>query len=56
MKKLSINDLKIIKINENTYQIEAGKKAIVIRAKSPQDALKNACKYYCNKNSLNLNG
>jgi hypothetical protein len=55
MKKLSIDDLKIIEINENTFQIEAGKKAVVIRALSRSEALKIACKYLginCNKHSL----
>ena len=35
----------ILKIDNNLYQVEAGKKAIVIPAKSPQEALKKACKY-----------
>jgi hypothetical protein len=57
MKKLTANDLKVIEINENVYQIEAGKKAVVIKAKSPSEALKLACRYLginCNKNALNL--
>lgn len=45
MKKLNVNDLKVIKINESTYQIEAGKKAVVIRALSPSEALKIACRF-----------
>jgi hypothetical protein len=55
MKKLSIDDLKIIEINPNTFQIEAAKKAIVIRALSHSEALKIVCKYLginCNKHSL----
>ncbi|GAX87005.1 hypothetical protein LNAT_P0300 [Lebetimonas natsushimae] len=57
MKKLTANDLKVIEINENVYQIEAGKRAIVIRAKSPSEALKLACRYLginCSKNALHL--
>ena len=45
----------ILKIDNNLYQVEAGKKAIVIPAKSPQEALKKACKYLpinCNEISL----
>jgi hypothetical protein len=57
MKKVSISDLKVIKINGNVYQIKAGKRALVIKVKSPFKALKLACMYLginCNKNSLNL--
>jgi hypothetical protein len=57
MKKLTANDLKVIEINPNVYQIEAGKRAVVIKAKSPSEALKLACRYLgisCNKN-INLN-
>jgi hypothetical protein len=55
MKKLNIDDLKVIKINESTYQIEAGKKAVVIKALNLSEALKTACRYLginCNKNVL----
>jgi hypothetical protein len=55
MKKLSIDDLKIIGINENTFQIEAGKKAVVIRALSHSEALKITCRYLginCDKHLL----
>jgi len=55
MKKLV--NLKIIELREGIYQIEAGKKAIVIPAKSKSEAIKKACKYLginCNKNTLNL--
>jgi hypothetical protein len=57
MKKLSNENIKIIEINPNIYQIEAGKRAVVIKAKSPSEALKLACRYLginCNKNALNL--
>mgnify|MGYP007123023376 CR=1 FL=1 len=49
------NEVAISKIANNVYQVEAGKKAIVIPAKSPQEALKKACKYLpinCNEISL----
>jgi hypothetical protein len=49
------NKVVILKIDNNLYQVEAGKKAIVIPAKSPQEALKKACKYLpinCNEISL----
>ena len=53
MKKLySISEVKVIKLSDTAYQIEAGKKAIVIPAKSPQEALKKACRYlgiHCNE-------
>jgi len=54
--KKSVN-LKIIELREGIYQIEAGRKAIVIPAKSKSEAIKKACKYlgiHCNKNTLNL--
>jgi len=44
-------DLKVIKLNKDIYQIEAGRKAVVIPAKSRQEALKKACKYL----SINCN-
>jgi len=50
-------NLKIIKLRESIYQIEAGRKAIVIPAKSLSEAIKKACMYLginCNKNTLNL--
>ena len=55
MKKLV--DLKVIELREGIYQIEAGRKAIVIPAKNKSEAIKKACKYLginCNKNTLNL--
>jgi len=55
MKKLV--DLKVIELREGIYQIEAGRKAIVIPAKSLSEAIKKACMYLginCNKNTLNL--
>ena len=44
-------DLKVIKVEKGIYQIEAGRKAVVIPAKSRQEALKKACKYL----SINCN-
>ena len=38
-------EIKIIQISKGLYQIEAGRKAIVIPAKTKQEALKKACKY-----------
>jgi len=49
--KKSVN-LKIIELREGIYQIEAGRKAIVIPAKSKSEAIKKACKYlgiHCNE-------
>jgi hypothetical protein len=37
--------IKIIEICKNVYQIEAGKRAIVLPAKSVNMALKKACKF-----------
>jgi len=42
---MKTNKIKIIKLSFGVYQIEAGKKAIVIPAKSKEEALKIACKY-----------
>ena len=45
-------EIKIFEISKGIYQIEAGRKAVVIPAKSHQEALKKACKYlgiYCNE-------
>ena len=44
-------ELKIFELSEGIYQIEAGEKAIVIPAKSRQEAIKKACKYL----SINCN-
>jgi len=38
-------EVKVIKIHTGIYQIEAGKKAIVIPAKSEAEAIKKACRY-----------
>jgi len=56
MKKLySLSELKIIKLEKGIYQIEAGRKAVVIPAKSRQEAIKKACKYLpINCNELRL--
>ena len=43
--------IKIIEISKGIYQIEAGRRAIVIPAKSRQEALKKACRYL----SINYN-
>ena len=44
-------ELKIFELSKGIYQIEAGRKAIVIPAKSRQEAIKKACKYL----SINCN-
>ena len=44
-------DLKVIKVEKGIYQVEAGRKAVVIPAKSRDEALKKACKYL----SINCN-
>ena len=53
MKKIySLAEIKVIKVEKGIYQVEAGKKAIVIPAKNRQEALKKACEYLpidCNK-------
>ena len=56
MKKLySISEIKVINLENGTYQIEAGKKAVVIPAKSRQEAIKKACRYLpINCNELRL--
>ena len=43
--KYGLSKVKVIKLSDIVYQVETGKKAIVIPAKSPQEALKKACKY-----------
>jgi len=51
--------LKAIKLDEVTYQIEAGRKVFVFPAKSLQEAKKKVCKYLgikCNKLSLVVKG
>ena len=48
-------EVKIYKLDNGLYQIEAGKKAIVLPAKSKSEALKKACRYLpidCNKIAL----
>ncbi len=45
-------EIKIFEISKGIYQIEAGRKAVVIPAKSRLEALKKACRYlgiYCNE-------
>ena len=45
-------EIKIIKLENGVYQIEAGKKAVVIPAHTRKEAIKKACKYLrinCNK-------
>jgi len=43
-------ELKVYEIEKGIYQVEAGRKAVVIPAKSRDEALKKACKYlYCNE-------
>jgi len=52
---MKTNKVKIIKLSFGVYQVEAEKKAIVIPAKSKEEALKIACKYLsinCNEISL----
>ena len=44
-------EVKVFELSKGIYQIEAGKKAIVIPAKSRQEAIKKACKYL----SINCN-
>jgi hypothetical protein len=51
-KKINTDKIKIIKLSQNIFQIEVGKKAVVTKALNPFEALKNACKYLgisCNK-------
>ena len=38
-------EVKIHKLSNNLYQVEAGKKAVVISAKTKKEALKKACRY-----------
>ncbi|WP_175403729.1 hypothetical protein [Caminibacter mediatlanticus] len=38
-------EIKVIKINSGIYQIEAGFKAIVLKAKNEAEAIKKACRY-----------
>lgn len=44
-------EVKVFELSKGIYQIEAGRKAIVIPAKSRQEAIKKACKYL----SINCN-
>ena len=44
-------ELKVYEIEKGIYQVEAGRKAVVIPAKSRDEALKKACKYL----SINCN-
>ncbi|GAB6045466.1 hypothetical protein JCM11957_10640 [Caminibacter profundus] len=44
-------EIKIYHLGENVYQIEAGKKAIVLPAKNEAEAIKKACRYF----SINCN-
>jgi len=49
---MKTNEIKVIRLSIGVYQIEAGRKAIVIPAKSKSEAVKKACKYlgiYCNE-------
>jgi hypothetical protein len=43
--KILDKKVKIIEICKNVYQIEAGKRAIVLPAKNVDSALKKACKF-----------
>ena len=50
--KGEVMELKVYQLEKGIYQVEAGKKAIVIPAKSREEAVKKACKYLslnCNK-------
>jgi len=38
-------DVKVFELSKGIYQVEAGRKVIVIPAKTKQEALKKACKY-----------
>ena len=38
-------EVKIYHLGENLYQIDTGKKAIVIPAKNKAEAIKKACRY-----------
>jgi len=42
---MKTNKVKVVKLSFRLYQVEAGKKGIVIPAKSKEEALKIACKY-----------
>ena len=44
-------ELKVYQLEKGIYQVEAGRKAVVIPAKSRQEAIKKACKYL----SINYN-
>jgi len=49
---MKTNEIKVIRLSIGVYQIEAGRKAIVIPAKSKSEAIKKACKYlgiHCNE-------
>jgi len=48
-------EVKIYKLDDGLYQIEAGRKAVVLAAKSRSEAIKKACRYLpieCNKIAL----
>jgi len=52
MRKIySLSEVKVIRLEKGIYQIEAGKKAVIIPAKNRQEALKKACEYL----SINYN-
>jgi len=49
---MKTNEIKVIRLSIGVYQIEAGRKAIVIPAKSKSEAIKKACRYlgiHCNE-------
>jgi len=49
---MKTNEIKVIKLSFRLYQVEAGRKAIVIPAKNKSEAIKKACRYlgiHCNK-------
>ncbi len=46
MRKIySLSEVKVIILEKGIYQVEAGKKAVVISAKTKKEALKKACRY-----------
>jgi len=53
--KMKNAEVKIYKLDNGLYQIEAGRKAVVLAAKSRSEAIKKACRYLpieCNKIAL----
>ena len=38
-------EVKVFKLDNNLYQVEVGKRALVTSAKNELEALKKACKY-----------